>query len=266
MKPRRHALVRLTAAAAALAWPALGSAVQRKSLADPLRLAADDALVDSGLAGRLQRAFARDTGVALQVLRGPAAGLLEALERGEHDAALTNTPELELALEKQGLAHDRQQVAISDFLLVGPTALVKPLAAGGDVALALSRLAQVQAPFMTRADGSGTYLAELALWRAAQVSPVAPWYLSAAPGATLLAQAREHNACLLVERGVWAARGGSKGYAVLVQGDPRMAVPVHVMRSFRVNHPGGKLFVGWVNGRLGRRVVAAVPGYRVPPR
>ena len=55
-------------------------------LFDWLGLRADDALVDSGLAGRLQRAFGRDTGVVVKVVRGPASALLEALERGEHEA------------------------------------------------------------------------------------------------------------------------------------------------------------------------------------
>jgi len=264
MRSRRHALACLSAAAASVAWPAL--AVQRRSLTDPMRLAADDALVDSGLASHLQHAFGRDTGVAVQLIRGPATTVLEALERGEHDAALTNAPEVESALDKQGLIHDRHHVASTDFLLVGPSALAKPLDASNNVALALSRLAQVQALFITRDDGSGTHLAEHALWRAAQVAPAAPWYMKIAPGEALLAQARSRNACALVERGVWAAQGGGKGYGVLVEGDPKLAAQVHVMRSFRVNHPSAKLFVSWVAGKLGRRAAGSVPGYRAPPR
>jgi tungstate transport system substrate-binding protein len=266
MTRRRDALSRCAAAAAALAWPALAGAAQRRSLDDPMRLAADDALVDSGLAGQLQRAFGRDTGVAVKLLRGPASSVLQALEQGEHDAALTNAPEVEAGLEKQGLLHDRRRVAVTDFVLVGPSVLAKALAAGGDVLLALSRLAQVQAPFISRHDGSGTHLAELGLWRAAKLTTSPAWYFTAAAGSPLLAQARERNACMLVERGVWSALGGASGYADLAPGDPRLAVDVHVMRSFRVNHPGAKLFVNWVGGGMGHRVVAGVRGYRSPLR
>ena len=49
---------------------------------------------------------------------------------------------------------------------------------------------------------------------------------------------------------------------MLVEGDPRMLVDVHVMRSFRVNHPSGKLFVNWVTGGQGHRIVTGVRGYR----
>lgn len=264
MTVRRHALIHLCASVAALACPSLGLAAQRQSLSDPMRLAVDDALADSGLAASLQRGFGRDTGLAVQLLRGPAASVLEALERGEHDAALTNVPSIETGLEKQGLVHDRQLVARSDFVLVGPSVLVKPLAAGKDVALALSRLAEAQVPFMSRPDGSGTHHAELAAWRAAQLAPAGPWYLQAEAGAPVLSQARDRKACTLVERGVWAAQGGGgKGYGVLAQGDPRLLVDVHVMRTFRAQrqHPTGKLFVAWITGAKGRRLVAAHRGY-----
>ena len=256
-------MFRLSAAAAALACPALSRAVQRRSLDDPLRLAVDTALFESGLAAALQRGFGRDTGVAVHVLRGPATALLEALERGEHDAALTNAPDVETPLDKQGLVHDRRLIVVSEFILVGPTLLAKPLAAGNDIGVALSRLAQAQVPFMTRADGSGTHLIELALWRAAKTAPATPWYLQAPSDRRVLAQAREQNACTVVDRGVWAASAPG-GYSVLAEGDPRMAVDVHVMRTFRAEHqhPAGKLFVNWIAGPKGRQLAAAHRGYR----
>ncbi|MBW8830632.1 MAG: substrate-binding domain-containing protein [Burkholderiales bacterium] len=266
MTSRRYALIRLTTAAV-LAGPAFALAAQRQSLGDPLRLAVDDALFDSGLAASLQRAFGRDTGVAVQLLHGPASGVLEALERGEHDAALTNSPTVEESLDKQGLVHDRHAIARSDFLIVGPKILAKPLAAGGDAALALSRLSQAQVPFITRADGSGTHLAELSMWRAARIAPVAPWYLNADKDSPLLTQAAQHNACAFVERGVWLASGSGmvgKGYGILAEGDPRLGVDVHVMRTFRAErqHPAGKLFVAWLTGPKGQRVAASHRGYR----
>jgi len=259
MMSHRRALIGLCAAAA---WPGLALAAQRASLADPLRFAADDALVDSGLALALQREFGRDTGVAIQLRRGPATALLEALSRGEQDVALTNAPQVEAGFARQGLIHDIRTLASTDFVLAGPTALLKALAAGADSSLALARLAQAQAPFITLADGSGTHLAEQALWRAAKTAPAAPWYTTAAAGSPLLAQARAARACTLVERGVWSAAGAGKGYGVLVAGDPRMAVDVRVMRSFYAKHPASKLFADWITGPHGRQVLAALRAYR----
>ncbi len=262
----------LFTAAAALAAPAATLAQQRASLADPLRLGADQALVDSGLAAALQSAFGRDTGVAVKLQPGLSLTLLEALERGELDATLTNTPEAELKLESQGLAHDRRRVAESALVLVGPAPTKKTPDPAGiakmtDAAAALVQLrdAALDNPgivFLSAGDGSGVHVAEQALWRAAKTAPAAPWYVKAQPGA-LLAQARQQGAYALVERGVWADHGG-KPLAVLVEGDPRMVVPIHLMRSFRTSHPAGKLFAQWITGPKGRAVVASQRGYRVP--
>ncbi len=253
--------------------PLAARAQQRRSLHDPLRLGADLALFDAGLARALQQAFGRDTGVAVQIEQRPALPLLEALERGEIDAALCNAPEAESRLFAQGLVHDRQPIAQGDFVIVGPAPRGKVpdpagLAGRRDVAAALARLRNVAlaAPgtlrFLSANDGSGTHAAEQVLWRAAGVVPQqAPWYAMADPKQSLAAQARAQSSYALVERGAWLAQGGAP-LAVLVEGDARMAERVHVMRSFRVNHPAGKMFVAWIAGSRGQRVVGAQRGYR----
>jgi len=63
---------------------------------------------------------------------------------------------------------------------------------------------------------------------------------------------------------VWQALGvvGSE-LAVLVEGDPRLALDYHVMRAFRAPHPAGRLMVSWLAGPTGQQVVAAFArGYR----
>ncbi len=256
-----------------LVLPAALRAQQRRSLADPLRLGVDHALVASGLAAALQKGFGRDTGVAVKLVAGPALPLLEALERGEMDAALANAPQAEARLESQGLVHDRREVATGEFVIVGPapragSSELAGLAAGHDGATVLQRLreAALAAPgdvrFLSAGDGSGTHMAEQALWRLARIAPLPPWYLSAEPGRGLIAQAREQNAYALVERGAWLRHRGAP-LALWVEGDPRLVEAVHVMRSFRVNHPAARMFVAWITGPKGRRVVAAQRGYRI---
>lgn len=266
MTSRRHFLLGSLAAPFSSAW-----AQQRRSLEDPLRLGADNALVDSGLAQSLQQAFGRDTGVAVQLVRSPALAVLGAVERGEVDAALCNAPEAEAKLEKQTLVHDRRLVARGEYVIVGPAVKGKVrdpagIAGGKDVAQALARLREMASAtpglsFLSANDGSGTHLAEQALWRGAKTVPAAPWYTMAEPAIGLAAQARALNAYALVERGVWAAYGGAP-LAVLVDADPLLVEEVHVMRPFRANHPAGKLFVEWVGGPKGRRVAAGHRGYK----
>jgi tungstate transport system substrate-binding protein len=266
MLSRRH----LLAAPLATLLP-VGSAraQQRKSLADPLRLGVDHALIDSGLAPALLHAFGADTGIAVKAVPGAALPLLDALERGELDAALTNTPEAETKLDQQGLVHDRQAVAGGEFVIVGPALRGKGedvlgAALARDAVGALKRLAAAPAgfSFLSAADGSGAHVAEQALWRKAGIAPAAPWYVALAPGENLLVQVRARGAFGIVERAAWLARGGGAPLAVRVEGDPALAEQVHVMRSFRVNHPAGKIFVAWIASAKGRRVAAAQRGYR----
>lgn len=269
MTSRRRALALLSA----LLPASFAGAQQRKSLGDPLRVGVDHALIDSGLAVALQRGFGADTGIAIKLESGAALTLLDTLERGEIDAVLTNAPEAETRLDKQGLVHDRQAIAAGEFVIVGPAVRGKGQAEdvlggalGHDAAAALKRLKDA-APdsfvFLSAGDGSGAHVAEQALWRAAGVAPAGPWYVTLKPGENLLAQARARGAFALVERGAWLARGGAP-LALRVDSDPRLKEEVHAMRSFRVNHPAGKIFVGWIAGGKGRRVVARERGYRAP--
>ncbi len=237
----------------------------------PLRIGFERLLVDCGTAGALRRAFAADTGLTFDIVAGASSALLEALERGELDAAATHAPDAEARLERAGLIHDRRLLASTDFLVVGPLQRGRDpagLAGSGDAAAALARIAQAAAPFVTRGDGSGTHLAEQALWRAAGVAPAAPWYRpAAADGTSHIAQARAAGAYALTDRASWLAAPPAQraGLGIVVAGDPRLATQLHAHRSFRANHPAGKLFSGWIAGPIGRRVVARTAGLRAPP-
>ncbi|MDQ6639831.1 MAG: hypothetical protein M3Z15_09245, partial [Pseudomonadota bacterium] len=115
--------------------------------------------------------------------------------------------------------------------------------------------------FLSANDGSGVHVAEQALWRAARIEPVAPWYVAADPTQGFAAQVRARGAHALVERGAWTAVGGAP-LIVVVEGDPTLTEQIHAMRSFRVSHPAGKIFVAWIAGGRGRAVVARHAGYR----
>ena len=73
--------------------------------------------------------------------------------------------------------------------------------------------------FLSAGDGSGVHIAEQALWRAARIEPVAPWYVTAEPGRSFTAQVRARGAYALVERGAWTALGGTP-VVVAAEGDP----------------------------------------------
>jgi tungstate transport system substrate-binding protein len=255
--------------AALAATPALSGAARAQGPSErggPLRLGVDRALLESGLAKSLQHAFGADTGIAVLLVPGPALAILDAVKNGEVDTALLNVPAAEEALDKQGLVHDRRLISESEFILVGPVAPAKPRGRlpppGKSGVEALDRI-RVQAyadpaslVFLSAGDGSGTHVAEQALWRAAKIEPLAPWYVVADPKQPFIAQVRARAAYALVERGAWSALGGTPA-SVIVEGDPQLAESVHAMRSFRVSHPAGKIFLAWIGGAHGRAALAS---------
>jgi tungstate transport system substrate-binding protein len=265
--PSRRAFV-VALAAPGLAVPA--HAQKPSERGGPLRLGVDRALDDSGLARRLRFAFTADTGIAVLLVPGPALGVLEAVKNGETDAALVNAPSAEEPLEQQGLVHDRRTIANGEFIVVGPPAAgargrVPPPARDAVETFERIRAQAAADPtslvFLSAGDGSGVHLVEQALWRAARIEPVAPWYVAAEPRRSFTEQVRARGAYALVERGAWTALGG-RPLVVVAEGDPLLVESVHAMRSFRVSHPAGKIFVAWIAGGRGRAVVARHAGYR----
>jgi tungstate transport system substrate-binding protein len=236
-----------------------------------LRLGADRALVDSGLARALVRGFGRDTGIAVEVVAQPVIPLLEALAAGEYDAGLANAPDAVQRLDAQGLVHDVHPIASGEFVLVGPSGTRERTraAATHDMAAALASLHAMaeQEPaaftFLTADDGSAEHFFEQAAWRAANVAPHAPWYQRADRTQPLALQARQRHAWAIVERGAWSAHGGAP-LVLRVDGDPAFVEQVQAMRAFHSPHPAGKIFIAWIAGGRGRAVVASDHGYRVP--
>lgn len=179
-RPDRRRLLAL------LALGAVGSA-RGQPASKRLVVGVEATLQASGLAARLAEAIGRDTGVSIDWRPGPSGLLLPQLERGELDAALTHEPEVEAALLRQNLIHDRRAVVATDIVLVGPApkrATRKQPASGdpagvagaADGAEALRRIAAAgergEAVYVASGEPSGTRHVEQALWKAAGPLPV----------------------------------------------------------------------------------------------
>jgi len=111
--------------------------------------------------------------------------------RGDADMILVHAPSSELPFLTGGYGVNRKIIAYNFFIIVGPksdpagiagknaTAALKAIKAAGE---------QGKAVWASRADGSGTYTKEAALWKAAGFSATAlakeSWYLSTGSGMT----------------------------------------------------------------------------------
>ena len=103
----------------------------------------------------------------------------------------------------------------------------------------------------------------MALWQAVGLQPFGSWYFEAGLGMKkTLAIANKQEAYVLVDRGTWLASRQSTGLAALVEKDPLLLNPYHIMAVSHakypsVNYTGAKVFIGWVTSAKGQKIIGS---------
>src|SRR5437867_6202936 len=163
------------AAATLTAYPANRLSAQSHEVI----LATTTSTRDAGLLDSLLPVFERRTGYGVKVIAVGSGQALEMGRRGDADVVLSHAPEAEHALVDSGYFVRRRLVMHNDFLIVGPAADPAGLRGLSDAVAAFRRLADHQAPFVSRGDQSGTHKREQMLWRQAAVAlpRAGSWYI-----------------------------------------------------------------------------------------
>lgn len=211
-------------------------------------LATTTSTQDSGLLDALVPSF--ESGSACTV-KTVAVGSGEAMamgEQGNADVLLVHSPDDERQFMADGHGASRAAVMHNDFVLVGPAGDPAGVARAGSAAEALSRIAQEQAPFASRADDSGTHSKELELWQQAGVDPHGSWYVETGQGmGETLTIANQKQAYTLSDRGTFLATGGLQS-EIVFEGSADLLNRYHVIV---VDHEGtnagcAREFSGWL--------------------
>jgi tungstate transport system substrate-binding protein len=259
-------IARRLALAAVLAAFALGPAAAAERF---VVLASTTSTEQSGLFSHILPVFKAKTGIDVRVIAVGTGQALDIARRGDADVALVHDREAEQKFVAEGHALARHDVMHNDFVVVGPKG--DPARAGGgkDASAALRRIAEAQAPFVSRGDRSGTHMAELRLWRAAGIDPAQArggWYreIGAGMGPALNAAAAM-GAYTLSDRGTWLSFKNRGEMAITLEGDERLFNPYGVMAVNPQRHPHvkadlAKIFVDWILSSEGQ---SAIAGYRV---
>ncbi len=238
-------------------WVLTGCGEARTTTTPPpsprLILATTTSTYDSGLLDYLLPAFEEETGIEVEVVAVGTGQALEMGRNGDADVLLVHAPAREEAFVAEGHGVDRQPVMYNDFVIVGPEADPASIAGMTDAVGAFARIAQEQAPFISRGDDSGTHTKEKAIWEAAGITPEGKWYISAGQGmGAVLTMAEELEAYTLTDRGTYLSRL-CEGYTlpILVEGDPILFNPYHVMAVNPETHPGvnyeaARRFIAWI--------------------
>lgn len=252
---KRRALFGLLAFVAAAAFPS--------SAAGPaVILATTTSTQDTGLLDVLVPAFERASGYTVKTIAVGTGAALAMGEKGDADVLLVHAPSAEEAYMAHGRGLSRRLVMHNAFLLVGPPddpAKVKGLA---DAATAFRRIAAAGAPFVSRADDSGTNIKELALWKGAGVEPAGAWYVKSGSGmGDTLHIASQKAAYTLTDDGTFLAQRATLALVPLVENAHDLLNIYHVIVVKPIpgrlgNEAGGEAFAAYVVSTAGQRVIA----------
>lgn len=223
-------------------------------------LATTTSTQDSGLLDELIPVFERDTGYDVKPVAVGSGQAIEMGARGEADVVLAHSPAKEKQLAATAAVGERRAVMHNFFMLLGPES--DPARARGEGTIpALERIASERVPFVSRGDDSGTHAFELGLWKKAGIQPGGNWYRETGQGQGQTLQiARETQAYTLSDDATYLATKVRGGLAVIVDGEPPLANPYHVLditgeAGKRVNVEGGRAFADWIVSEPAQRII-----------
>ena len=220
---------------------------------------------DSGLFGYLLPKFQEKTGIAVKVVAQGTGQALDTARRCDADVVFVHAKAQEEKFLNEGYGVKRFPVMYNDFILVGPKS--DPAHVGGmkNVAEALHKIKDANAPFISRGDRSGTHTAELKLWQDAGIDVQkdhGDWYKSIGQGmGAALNTAQASEAYVLSDRGTWIHFKNKGDLEIVVQGDKRMfnqygVILVNPQKCPTVKAQLGQQFVDWVVSPEGQKTIA----------
>lgn len=216
---------------------------------------------DSGLLDVLVPVFEQKTGYSVKTISVGTGQALALAARGEADVTLAHAPALEKKYVAEGKMLNRRLVMYNDFVIIGPAEDPARIRGEKKAVVALRQIAATQRRFVSRGDKSGTHTLELALWRAAGVTPGAPWYIESGQGmGATLGIADDRKAYTLTDRATLLAFSRRVRLVTMVEGDRPLrnlysVMEVNPANGPRVNIAGGRALADFLVGPEAQAVI-----------
>jgi tungstate transport system substrate-binding protein len=196
-----------------------------------LILATTTSTQDSGLLDALVPMFEDETGYTVKTVAVGSGQAIEQGSRGDADLVLVHSPAAEQEMVDAGDGIERTLVMHNDFIIVGPEADPAGLTAEETLDDVMRKIADADAPFISRGDDSGTHALEKKLWANAGVDPAGqPWYEESGQGMGATLQiTNQKQAYTLSDRGTFLSQAENLDLGVAFEGAPGLLNVYHVI-------------------------------------
>ncbi len=218
-----------------------------------LVLATTTSTADSGLLDAILPDFEGEYNAEVEVIAVGTGQALATGEAGDCDVLLVHARSREDAFVEAGHGVNRTDVMYNDFVIIGSADDPAGIAGMTDAVAAFTKIAEAQAPFVSRGDDSGTHTKEKAIWSEAGIDPSGDWYISAGQGmGAILTMADEQLAYTMSDRGTYLARTlEGIELEILAEGDPILFNPYGVIAINPEQHPSvnydlAMSFIDWL--------------------
>ena len=225
-------------------------------------LATTTSTQDTGLLDVLVPAFEKASHYQLKTIAVGTGAALAMGERGDADVLLVHAPASEEAYMAKGRGLSSALVMHNAFIIAGPPNDPAHVKGAASAQAAFAAIAGAHATFVSRGDDSGTNIKELALWKAAGVTPEGASYVKTGSGmADTLHVASQKAAYTLTDDGTFLSQRATLVLSPLVEDakDLRNVYHVIVVKPIegRVsNEPGAAAFARFLTSPEGQRIIA----------
>lgn len=232
-----------------------------------LRMATTTSTDNTGLLDYLAKLLLEQKGIELQWVAVGTGKALEYGRNGDVDVLLVHAPDVEKKFVADGWGVNRRQVMYNDFIIVGPASDPAKVAGMGAVP-AMKKIAAAGAPFASRADKSGTHVAELVLWKNAGIPEPdkEKWYIQTGQGMleTLMIAGEQKGYCL-TDRGTFIkyedSRKDQADLVIIVEGDDSLknqysVIAVNPAKWENLRYDLAVHFIDWMVSPATQKAVA----------
>jgi tungstate transport system substrate-binding protein len=221
--------------------------------------------IDAGIVDVLETAFEKDAGIRVRHVGAGTGATLDLARKGQFDLVMVHAKSLEEKFVAEGFGTERIDLMYNDFVIVGPAndpAGIKGMKLAGD---ALKRISEKGVLFISRGDNSGTHVAEMELWKIAEIKPSGSWYQVFEKGSTgnapTLQYTDQKGAYTVIDRATYLTLKDKIKVVVLVEKDEALLnfitlIPVNPKKFPNVNYQDAMIFVKWLTAPdKGQRII-----------